>query len=102
MTAVLGVSGRGFSRKQGGRADRVTWNDVREIVGTQFAKATYDEIFLLIIGSLSVVELGELDENFAEFERMLLAQFPDFPVDWKLRVEAAGVNAQVTLWTRSK
>lgn len=100
MPATLKVLPDGFTRKRGFRADAIRWNDLVEIVGANITKVTYDENFLIFRANGKPVETGELDKNFADFERVLLEKLPDFPLDWRTRVEAAGSNSRLTLWKR--
>jgi hypothetical protein len=98
MTATLKVSSDGFLWQKGFRKATVKWADIKEIVGVHLPKATYDENFLIIKTNRAIVEAGELDRQFRDFERMLLERFPDFPRDWRIRVEAAGADERTTLW----
>lgn len=101
MTATLKMIPEGFLRKKGFQAAGIKWHDVQEIVGVHFPKATYDENFLIVTGGGKTVEAGELDKHFVDFERVLLEKLPDFPTDWRTRVEAAGANSRIRLWTRN-
>ena len=96
----LAVSTDGFRSKRGFGSKSIKWNDVREIEGAALSKATYDENFLIFATTSGALDVGELDKGFDTLERALLNKFPDFPADWRLRVEAAGHNARVTLWRR--
>jgi hypothetical protein len=100
MTAALKVLPDGFLRRQGFRAVRTRWSDIQEIEGVAFEKVTYDEDFLIVRTPETSVDVGELDKGFDAFERALLEAFPNFPSDWKRRVEVAGQNCRITLWRR--
>jgi len=74
-------------------------HDINAISGICIDKITYDENFLILhLDNGRVLEIGELDDGFADVTRALAGQLKRFPVDWMAHITEK--DSPKTIWTR--
>ena len=98
---TLHVSSENIVRTKWFLSKRVKWSEIQQIHGVRLTKATYDENFLILYTNTGGVDVGELDNNFCDFERVLLGAIPEFPPDWRALLELTEPNAHTLFWTRN-
>jgi hypothetical protein len=77
----------------------VRFNEIAEVAAEKVDKVTYDEVFLIVRErSGNAITIGELDEGFAEAERVLRTHLAGFRSDWSTVAEQAPVGLRAQVW----
>lgn len=100
MPPKIYVTSDGFKVRSGFRTTSLRWSDIVEIVGMQFSKLTYDEDFLILRTRDAAAVVGQLHRNFDLFEGSLKVECPNFPADWRVKLQLAPFGDHVPLWER--
>lgn len=99
---VVDVNPEGFSVKSGLLSKKVfEWSQVNQVQAVKIDKVTYEECFLVVgMSAGEVVEVGELDEQFAPFSSALGERIGGIDANWRAALEAKAAGSYIVLWQR--
>ena len=95
----LKVSEQSFSQRRGFRSNFMKWEDVVCVHGEKVDKIAFDENFMILSDRRGTsIALGEMDQGFSSFERILHRKLSDFPTGWREWVESTEPSTRTHIW----